>query len=78
MGFCFRAESDNTLEDEKVQSKQIELVTRYDPKAPHRVIGDPGRIQQVVTNLSNNAIKFTARGHVFINVETLNLRRKWS
>jgi signal transduction histidine kinase len=49
--------------------KNLELMVRYAPNAPRRVIGDPGRIRQVVTNLTSNAIKFTDQGHVLINVE---------
>ncbi|MFQ5931655.1 MAG: histidine kinase dimerization/phospho-acceptor domain-containing protein, partial [Nitrospiraceae bacterium] len=51
--------------------KGLELMVRYAPDAPRRVVGDAGRIRQVLTNLTSNAIKFTHRGHVLINVECL-------
>jgi len=36
---------------------------------PRHVVGDPGRIRQILINLANNAIKFTATGHVLLNLE---------
>jgi PAS domain S-box-containing protein len=49
--------------------KGVELIVRYTPKAPSRVVGDPGRIRQVLTNLAANAIKFTEKGYVLVTVE---------
>jgi PAS domain S-box-containing protein len=49
--------------------KGIELIVRYTPKTPSRVIGDPGRIRQVLTNLIGNAIKFTEKGHILVTVD---------
>ena len=46
----------------------IELLLRYSPDTPAQVVGDPGRIRQIATNLAGNAIKFTAQGHVLISI----------
>ncbi len=50
-------------------SKGIELGVRYRPEAPRFLVGDPGRIRQIVTNLAGNAVKFTSEGHVLIDVD---------
>jgi PAS domain S-box-containing protein len=52
------------------RKKDVNVVVRYPPNVPRYVIGDVGRIRQILTNLANNAIKFTDKGHVLINVET--------
>jgi CheY-like chemotaxis protein len=53
------------------EKKKLELIVRYDPAAPRHLIGDPGRIRQVVANLAGNAIKFTREGHVLVDVESV-------
>jgi signal transduction histidine kinase/DNA-binding response OmpR family regulator len=53
----------------KVAEKQLDLIIRYAPESPRQIIADPGRVRQVLTNLVGNAIKFTAAGHVLINVQ---------
>ncbi|MFC1856323.1 response regulator, partial [Thermodesulfobacteriota bacterium] len=52
----------------KVEEKNIELIIRYPSTVPRQFIGDPGRIRQVLMNLAGNAIKFTDKGYVLINV----------
>jgi CheY-like chemotaxis protein len=50
--------------------KKLELVIDYPPGLPEQVMGDPGRIRQVLTNLLTNAINFTERGVITIKVDT--------
>ena len=50
----------------KAREKGLAVMTYIDPIMPEKVIGDPTRIRQVLTNLIGNAIKFTERGEVVI------------
>ena len=59
----------------QVQQKKLELMLRYDPSCPRLVIGDTGRIRQIVLNYLSNAVKFTEHGHVLVDVSTLKVER---
>lgn len=50
-------------------NKGISLYLRYVPNCPKRLIGDAGRIRQILTNLISNGIKFTHHGHVLVVVK---------
>ena len=53
----------------KAFEKKLELICETDPSLPIQVMGDPGRIQQILVNLLGNAIKFTEKGEVVVSLE---------
>ena len=58
-----------TLVSSKVAEKDLELIVRVDPVLPEILVGDVGRIRQIITNVLGNAVKFTEMGHVYVNVD---------
>ena len=52
----------------RARQKGLRLASRVDEAVPARLLGDPGRIRQVLLNLVANAIKFTPRGRVDVSV----------
>ncbi len=48
--------------------KDVELIVRYAPDLTEGVVGDEGRLRQVIGNIVGNAIKFTPQGHVYLDV----------
>jgi len=52
----------------RAEQKGLELVCDIDPGVPAGIVGDPVRLQQVLSNLVANSIKFTERGYVLVEV----------
>jgi signal transduction histidine kinase/DNA-binding response OmpR family regulator len=51
-------------------AKGIELITEIGPNVPSEVCGDPLRLRQVISNLLNNALKFTEEGEVIVGIRS--------
>ncbi len=56
----------------KIQEKNLEIVKDYDNKIPEVLLGDAGRLHQILLNLLSNAIKFTENGKITITIRLLN------
>ena len=53
----------------RVQQKGLELIYEVQPEVPETLVGDPGRIRQLLINLVGNSVKFTKHGEIFVKVD---------
>ncbi len=61
----------------RAHQKNLTLLLNVATDVPHRMLGDPGRLRQVIVNLVGNAIKFTEYGEIEVAVQRLdNVREK--
>ncbi|KAK1282462.1 Histidine kinase 3 [Acorus calamus] len=72
--FDLRAVLDDILSlfSGKSQDKGIELAVYVSDQVPETLIGDPGRIRQIIMNLMGNSMKFTEKGHIFVTVHLVD------
>jgi PAS domain S-box-containing protein len=56
--------------DVRAKQKGLELSIDISPEVPDALLGDPSRLRQILSNLADNAIKFTERGGVVLKIES--------
>ena len=65
----------HTIEDvaksfsHRAEKKGLEFISFLSPDVPSRLIGDPGRLRQIMVNLAGNALKFTPEGEIYCKGE---------
>jgi PAS domain S-box-containing protein len=58
----------------QVEERGLELLFSRKPDVPTRLVGDPLRLSQVLTNLTSNARKFTEQGDIVVSTELVSLQ----
>ena len=61
-----------TVVSHKAHDKGLEFLIHVAPDVPRNLLGDPLRMGQVLTNLINNAVKFTDEGHVKVSISVVS------
>ncbi|MES2795879.1 MAG: CheR family methyltransferase [Bacteroidota bacterium] len=65
-------ESMTILFESKIKEKNLEFKTDFDTKIPQILVGDPMRLRQILLNLIGNAVKFTEKGSIAMQINLLN------
>lgn len=52
----------------KAESKGLEYICLIEPEVPSKLVGDPGRLRQILINLISNAVKFTDEGQIVMSI----------
>jgi CheY-like chemotaxis protein len=63
---------------ERAGKKEVDLSVAVHPDIPEKMMGDPGRIRQVLINLVGNALKFTRKGHIQIRMQIEKVDAGWN
>ncbi|RPI76763.1 MAG: PAS domain S-box protein [Desulfobacteraceae bacterium] len=58
----------------QAEKKSLDLISYVSPDLPCALLGDPGRLRQILLNLASNAVKFTEQGEIYLKAE---LDRAW-
>ena len=66
-----------TIAGVKAQDKKLEFLMDTAPEVPMALVGDPLRLGQVLTNLCNNAVKFTEAGEIVLATEMVEKDEQW-
>ncbi|MGL1900596.1 MAG: response regulator [Fibrobacterales bacterium] len=57
----------------RAEEKKLEFICHLDEEIPRHLIGDPGRLVQILTNLCGNSLKFTESGEVALYIDKLSM-----
>ncbi len=60
----------------KIEKKGLELLLSINRYVPHSLVGDPLRLEQILINLTMNAVRFTEKGSIMLNVDLEALKTK--